>query len=168
MGSHPLYAISNCLISNEINKHIKTKKLAFVRKYDYETYFIAYSFGIRDFIFVDDGNFFIRAFYFIKAIGLIPEKNLKKNLINLKYKNFFIGKVAYEHTLRNFIKKSITKKENYLFYISISRAIYAIKKYEKFFDNKSFHSFVLGELQYIPYRIFYNLATKKKYLYTLN
>ena len=33
---------------------------------------------------------------------------------------------------------------------------------KKFFDNKSFHSFVLGELQYIPYRIFIIWRQKKK------
>ena len=100
--------------------------------------------------------------YFFRATNLISENNIENNLIKIKYKNFSLGKVAYEHTFRNFIKKSLKKKENFLFYISISKALFALKNYEKIFYNNNFLSFVLGELQYIPYRIFFNFATKKK------
>ncbi len=162
LGSHPLYAINNCLIGKELSKLNRAQITGLIKKYDYESYFIAFSFGIKNFIFIGNESFLTRILYFFKATNLISENNIEKNLIKLKYKNFSLGMVAYEHTFRNFIKKSITKKENFLFYISISRALFALKNYKKIFYNNNFLSFVLGELQYIPYRIFFNTATKEK------
>jgi len=162
LESHPLYGICNCLIGKELSELSKAQIVGLVKKYDYQSYFIAFSFGIKNFIFIGNGNFLTRILYFFKATNLISENNIEKNLTKLKYKNFSLGMAAYEHTVRNFIKKFSSKKENFLFYISISRALFALKKYKKIFYNNNFLSFVLSELQYIPNRIFFNVATRKK------
>ena len=77
---HPSYTIWNCLIMKELADYYKVNKIdAMVRRNDYLSYFIGYSFGIRNFIFINNGHFLSRAGFFIKALGLISVKDLKKN-----------------------------------------------------------------------------------------
>ena len=162
LNAHPLYSIGNWLIAKDLSKFYKTNNIVcLINRYDYLSYFISLSFGVKNFHYADNNSFVSRLFYFFKATNLIEEKNIKKKLIKLKYKKILIGKAAYEYTIRNFTKDIFSKKENYLFYISISRAIYSVENHEKFF-NQNISAFVIGEIQYIPNRIFYEYATKYK------
>ena len=162
LSSHPLYAIRNCLISKEISKHKKYEIVVLLNRYDFYSYFIAYSFGIRNFIFFDFGNFLIRMYNYLRILKFIDYENLQKNLVKLKYKKFDLGMAAYEHTLRNFLKTIPTDKHNYLFCIALSQALYSAEKSNKIFKKFKIASFVLSELQYIPNRLFFTQALRKK------
>tara|TARA_Y100000768_G_scaffold73165_1_gene51598 strand:+ start:1057 stop:2823 length:1767 start_codon:yes stop_codon:yes gene_type:complete len=158
---HPAYSIWNCLIMKELSNYYKINKVdGIIKKYDYLSYFIGYSFGIKNFIFIDNGSFLSRIKFFIKALSLISEKNFKKKLIKLKYKNFAIGRVAYEYTVRNFAKKLFSKSQYHYFYIAIAKALFSQKNHRKIFSEK-YIAFVLGEIQYIPNRLFYKFSTEK-------
>ena len=161
---HPLYAIANCLISKEISKFEKQEIIGFIFKYDYLSYLIAYSFGIRKFIFFDYGNIFTRFKFFLKAINLISNNQLQKKIIKLKYKKFDLGKAVYEHTMRNFVKKIPSDKDNYLFYIALANGLYSVEFIKKIFNNFNISNLVLSELQYIPNRILFTQSLQKKIL----
>ena len=68
--------------------------------------------------------------------------------------------MAYEYTVRNFAKKLFSKSQYHYFYIAIARALFSQKNHKKIFSD-NYIAFVLGEIQYIPNRLFYKFSTEK-------
>jgi hypothetical protein len=161
LNSHPLYAISNCYMGMELAKLNKLNIVGNVIKNDYLTYFIAKSFGIKNFIFIDEGSFFNRLSYFIKSLKLIPENKIAKKIVSITLDKIEIGKASYEHAIRNY-KYSPLRKNNFLLYLALSKSLRSLDLSKKIFNKYQFKYYILSELQFIPNRIFFQRALLMK------
>ena len=145
----------------ELAKLNKLSIVGNVIKNDYLTYFIAKSFGIKEFIFIDEGNFLCRLGYFIKSLKLIPANKIAKKIVNISLDNIEIGKASYEHAIRNY-KYSPLKKNNFLLYLALSKSLRSLDLSKKIFNKHQFKYYILSELQFIPNRIFFQRALLRK------
>ena len=161
LNSHPLYAISNCYMGMELAKLNKLSIVGNVIKNDYLTYFIAKSFGIKNFIFIDEGSFFSRLCYFVKSLKLIPSNKIQKKIVNFTLDKIEIGKASYEHAIRNY-KYSPLKENNFLLYLALSKSLRSLDLSKKIFNQYEFKYYILSELQFIPNRIFFQKALLMK------
>lgn len=147
LNTNPLYAINNCYMAIELAKFRKLSVVGNIIRNDYVTYFIAKSFGIKNFIFIDEGNLLTRIFYFIKSLYFIPENKIAKNIVNLTLEKIEIGKASYEHAIRNF-KYSPLKKNNFLLYLALSkslRSFYLSTKNGIEIESKMYKVYIQGD-----------------------
>jgi len=162
---HPLYAINNCLIVQELKKYCNSRTFAIINKYDLLTVFIARSFHVEHIIFYKNKNFFIKFFYFIKTIFILQKIKDVKNIINYKKDNIEIGKACFEHYIRNYTRKSsVYNKKNFLLYLSFSKALMDLDRITNIYKKNNFKYFVIAELQFLPNKIFFQKALKSKTL----
>ena len=161
LSTHPLYAIKNCYMGMELAKLNKLNIVGNVVKNDYLTYSIAKSFGIKNFIFIDEGSFFNRLSYFIKSLKLIPENKIAKKIVSITLDKIEIGKASYEHAIRNY-KYSPLRKNNFLLYLALSKSLRSLDLSKKIFNKYQFKYYILSELQFIPNRIFFQRALLMK------
>lgn len=161
LSTHPLYAIKNCYMGMELAKLNKLNIVGNVIKNDYLTYSIAKSFGIKNFIFIDEGSFFNRLSYFIKSLKLIPENKIAKKIVSITLGKIEIGKASYEHAIRNY-KYSPLRKNNFLLYLALSKSLRSLDLSKKIFNKYQFKYYILSELQFIPNRIFFQRALLMK------
>lgn len=152
--------IINCLIAKDISKIYDCECVGLINKNDILTKEIAKSYGINEFIYIDKGNFLFRIFIFIKALNLINFDQIKKNLYNFKYDNLELGKSALEHYLR-FHNFNPQKKNVYRLYDCLYKSLINYYLTKKIF-NYRYKYFVLGETQFIPNKILFHVALKKK------
>ncbi len=77
---HPAYSIWNCLIMKELSNYYGINKVdGIINKYDFLSYFIGYSFGIRNFIFVIMVIFLVVSNFLLKPLVLFQRKIFKRN-----------------------------------------------------------------------------------------
>ena len=157
---HPEYALLNCLIANDLKEILKQNIVGLINSDDIKSKKIAQSFGIKNFIIYKRKNFFKRFMYFIEAVKLINLHSSLNKLINIKYKNIEIGKCAYEHSIRFFTKYNF--KVDFYFYLSIAKSIENVDFINNIYSNNLFNHSVIAETQFIPHKIFFQTALKKK------
>ncbi len=162
LSSHPMYAMIQCMIAGHLREFSKCDCKAIINDYDLLSKFIAKSFSIKKFEVVENGNIFKRFLYFLKSINFLPEQNLQKKLIKLKYKRIEIGKAAYEFTVRNYLKEFPDKDDNYLFYLGLSKSLQSFDQSQKIFSDKNIKYLVMAEIQFLPNRIFFQNSLIKK------
>ena len=163
--SHPLTAIHNCLIVQEITKYLNPETFAIINRYDFLTVCIAKSFKIQNIIYYENKNFFTRIFYFIKTILILQKIKDVKKIINYKINNIEVGKASYEHYIRNYTKKtSVYEKKSFLLYLSFSKALMDLDTINNIYKKKNYKYFVIAELQFLPNKIFFQKALKLKTL----
>ena len=98
--NHPLYAIVNSIIGKELHKQNNAKMTGLLRTGDFTSREIMRSYGIKDFITIDQSNFFMRLLYFYQSYLILKKIKTIKNLINYKISKIEIGKTVYEHYVR--------------------------------------------------------------------
>ena len=157
---HPERTIMNCLISKDLQKFYGFDITALIKKNDHLSKSIAQSFGINRFIYYQEGNIIDRIKSLLMAIDIINFNEIDKKLIKLKLFGYEIGKAAYENYFR-FYNFNHLKKNKFLLYICLSKAILATKFSKKIF-RENYEMCVIGELQYIPYRLLFHCALKNK------
>ena len=157
---HPERTIMNCLISKDLQHLYDYEIIALIKKNDYLSKDIAKSFGINKFIYYHEGNILDRIRSFFISINLFNFNEIDKKLIKLKLFGYEVGKAAYENYLR-FYNFNHLKKNKFLLYICLSKSILATKFSLNIF-RENYEMFVIGELQYIPYRHLFHCALKKK------
>ncbi len=157
---HPEYALLNCLIANDLKKNLKQDIVGLINSDDIKSEKIAQSFGIKNFIVYKRKNFLKRLMYFIESVKLINSHSSLDKLINIKYKNIEIGKCAYEHSIRFFTKSSF--KVDFYFYLSVAKSIENVNFFNNIYSKNFFNHSVIAETQFIPHKIFFQTALKKK------
>ena len=157
---HPEYALLNCLIANDLKKNLKQDIVGLINSDDIKSEKIAQSFGIKNFIVYKRKNFLKRLMYFIESVKLINSHSSLDKLINIKYKNIEIGKCAYEHSIRFFTKSSF--KVDFYFYLSVAKSIENVNFFNNIYSRNFFNHSVIAETQFIPHKIFFQTALKKK------
>lgn len=159
--SHPLYLIPNCIIGNELKNFYKIDCIGLIKKGDIYSKEIIKSFGIKNIFELDNGNFFQRFFFFIKAIKIIKFNKSINWLIKYKYKEIEIGKSVYEHYIR-FCKIGDPKLIDFKFYYFFSIALFTNQQCRNFLSKYKIKYWVQSESQYLPHRIFFQNVLLKK------
>ncbi len=160
LNHHSERTIMNCLISKDIQKFYGSNITALIKKNDYLTKSIAESFGIDKFIYLEEGSFLQRIKSLFRAIDLVNVEEIEKKLINIKVSDLEVGKTAYENYLR-FYNFNHLKKNKFLLYVCLAKSLIALEFAQNIFKKK-YNMFIIGELQYIPYRLLFHCALKKK------
>lgn len=150
----------NCLIAKDLQKFYNSEIIGLINKDDLLTKKIAESFGINKFVLLNNNNFFKKLFIFIYSLKIISINDINKKLINLKFANHEVGKAALENYLR-WHNKDILKKDKFLLYLFLSKAILTIQNSEEIFNTK-YKMFVIGELQFIPNKLLFHSSLKSK------
>jgi len=159
--NHPHYLIPSCLIGMELSKFHSLECVGMIKKGDFVSEKIMRSFGIDEIIKIDEGNFFIRLFYFLKGIKILGLKKTTNSLVNFKINDIEIGKCVYESYVR-YKDKPVPKLLSYSFYYFLSKTLYFDNLIKKILIKKKYIYLVQSEKQYIPFRILFQNALKKK------
>jgi hypothetical protein len=152
--------IMNCLIGKDIQKVYNAQIVGLINKDDLLTKKIAESFGIKKFVYLNKNNLLKNLCYFIKAIKIIKLKDIDKKLFSLKFSGYEVGKAALENYLR-WYNNDIFKKDKFLLYLFLSKALLALDNGEKIFKTK-YKMFVIGELQFVPNKLLFHSSLKSK------
>lgn len=159
--NHPLYTIPNCIIASKLKEIYNLECIGIIREGDIVAERIMKSFNINSVIKLNRGNFFLRFFFYIKAIMVIGFDRTIKWLVNYKSNKIEIGKNVYEHYVRN---KKIPgpKKISAPFFKFFSDALFYDNQFKNIFKNIKISYWVQAEHQFIPYRILFQNALLKK------
>jgi hypothetical protein len=152
--------IMNCLIGKDLQKFYNGCIVGLINKGDLLTKKIAESFGIKDFIYLNKNNFFRNLYFFLLSLNIISLKNIDKKLINLKFYGHEVGKAALENYLR-WYNDDINKKDKFLLYLLLSKALLTTYNGRKIFAKK-YKIFVIGELQFIPNKLLFHCSLKSR------
>jgi hypothetical protein len=159
--NHPHYLIPSCLIGMELSEFHNLECVGMIRKGDLISEKIMRSFGINEIIKIDEGNFFIRLFYFLKSIKILGFKKSSLSLINFKINKIEIGKNVYESYVR-YKNMPVPKILNYPFYYLLSKILYINNLIKKILIKKKYVCLVQAENQFIPFRVLFQNALKQK------
>lgn len=160
LNHHPEYGLLNCLIANDLKNKLNQNICALVNIGDEKTIKIANSFGINNFIYYKKKNFIQRLFYFSRAIKIIQENYSIRKILRIRYKNIDIGKCSYEHFIR--FHTNANFEINFNFYLSLAKALEAVDFFEEIYTKNNFKHSVIAETQFIPHKIFFQSALRKK------
>lgn len=159
--NHPQYLITNCIIGARLAIFYNLDCVGMIREGDLISEKIMKSFGIKEIIKIGYGNFFSRLCYFLKGIKILGLDKKTRDLINFKIDNIEIGKTAYESYVR-YKKRNLTKKVNFTLFYFLSKILYSNYLINKILDKKKYVYLVQAEKQFVPFRIFFQNALKRK------
>ena len=160
----PHDAICNSLIGKYLEEKQKRKLIGLIDKNDFQAEIIMRSFGIKNFIYLDQGNIFQRIDCFMEAIKIINKLNFNfDKFLNFKYKGIHLGKAVYEHHLR-YSGKPTEQNFTFKIYLFLSKSIFTYKFMNKILDKKqNISSVIQAENQFIPSNILFQVALKNKF-----
>jgi hypothetical protein len=157
--NHPTYTLPNCSISEIISKNKKIDTIGILRKGDIKGSQIFNSFGIKKIFYIDNGNIFLRLYYFFKAYIYLKKVKSVSQLIKLKIDKIDFGQAIYEQFIRFKKKPDIYEIYND-FYILLGKALFLNYQFKKIFKNEKNSYLVQSETQYFPFRISLQNALK--------
>lgn len=159
--NHPQYLITNCIIGARLAIFYNLECVGMIRKGDLVSENIMKSFGIKEIIKIDYGNFFSRLYFFLKGIKILGLNKNTRSLVDFKIHDIEIGKNVYESYIR-YKKKNLTKKVNFSCFYFLSIILYCNYLISKILDKRKFTYLVQAEKQFIPFRILFQNALKRK------
>ncbi len=160
LSHHSEPMVLNCLIGKDLEKFYNAECVGLIKKNDLFTRKIAESFGIKQFEFLHDDNFFSNFKYFIKALNSLSFNEIEKKLPNYKINGDEVGIFALENYYRFYNSETKNKNKFYL-YLYLSRAIRSNDWTKKLFKNK-YKMLVIGENQFIPNKAIFHRSLKSK------
>jgi hypothetical protein len=132
-----------------------------IRRGDLVSEKIMKSFGIKEVVEIDYGNFFSRLFFFFKGIKILGLNKKTRELIDFKIDNIEIGKNVYESYVR-YQKNILPNNLNFSLYYFLSKILYSNYLINKILDTKKYMYLVQAEKQFMPFRILFQNALKRK------
>ena len=159
--NHPQYLIINCIIGLRLSHFHNLDCVGMIRRGDLVSEKIMKSFGIKEVVEIDYGNFFSRLYFFLKGINLLGLNKETRELINFKIDNIEIGKNVYESYVR-YKKNVLPDKLNFSLYYFLSKILYSNYLINKILDKKKYMYLVQAEKQFMPFRILFQNALKRK------
>ncbi len=157
---HIEYCLINLLIAKELQNQTKKKVTCMIYEKDIKNKLIAEQFGFTDFIILKKENFIKRLFQFTKSVFIFKNFRNEKDFNDYKISNFEVGKIALERFFR-FNKNINNKNEIFFKILNMSKAISNFYFFSRICKNSIFNFLVIGEHQFIPHRIIFNLSLKK-------
>jgi hypothetical protein len=160
--NHPAYYLSNVVTSLFLNKIFKYKIIGIIRKNDIKSEILFRSFGVKNFIYYKNPNFFNRLFYIYYSLKILNNKKKISEILDIKYHQVDIGLVSYDSYIR-YVKNPHLKEINSEFIICFSQALFASDFSIKILkQNLNIRKMILSETQYIPLNIFFQFFLKNK------
>ena len=158
--NHPIYTIGAGVLTNTLSNTIDGEACGLIRNGDLKSKAILESFGITNIIILKNYNFFIRLKFFYESIIIINNFKKLKEILKFKVNSIEVGKSAYEHFTRfaGYPPKKINWKLIYFF----SEALINLSKSNEIIQKYSPEYWVQGEPQFIPHRIFFQNALRRK------
>ena len=157
--NHPSYTIPNCFISSIISKNKNIELNGILRKGDIKGTQILNSFGIKKIIFINEGNIFLRFYFFLKSFTYLRKLSSVDQLLKLKIDKIDFGQAIYEQFIR-FKKNPDIYKIHDEFYVLLGKALLLDYQFKKIFKNQNKSLLVQSETQYFPFRISFQNALK--------
>lgn len=152
--------VMNCLIAKDFQKLYGSDIVGIINKNDLLNKRIAESFGINEFIYFNQNNFFKNIYYFFISLKIINLDEIENKLINLKFFGHEVGKAAMENYLR-WHNHNMFTKDKFLLYLFLSQSILSTVESKKIFRN-NYKIFVIGEIQFIPNKLLFHESLKSK------
>ena len=150
--NHPVYTIQNCIIAYTTSRILKTECCGIIRKGDIRSKKIFESFGIKETIYINQGNIFSRICNLFIAFKLLNKIKDIDSLLKLNIKKIEVGRAIYEQYLR--FKKNPEIKNIVLdFYFLLSKALILNNQFKKIFINNNNTYLIQAETQYFPYSL---------------
>ena len=158
---HFEYTVINLLIAKELQKLSNMSVVCLINENDYKNRLISEQFGFKDFIHIKKKNFFIRFFCFIKSINLFRKFKNKNQFFNYKFEGIEIGKITIENFFR-FHKNLKNFNEGFYKCLDLSKSFLYFSTFKKIYKENQIKYLVIGENQFLPHRMIFNLALKNK------
>ncbi len=158
---HTEYVMINLLIARELQCFVKKPVICFVYNKDYKTKLIANQFGFENIIYIKKENIFKKFSYFLKAIKIFEKVKKEKKYNNFKLSNIEIGKMALENFFR-FNKNFYGKGEAFFKILNLSKSCLYFNFFKNICIKKKVSHLVIGENQFLPHRVIFNLCLKNK------
>lgn len=159
--THIDYVFINLLIASELQKLTNLPVVCLLHEKDYKNKLIANQFGFQKFIYVKKQSFFKKLLYFIKSINIFKTLKSEIKYNNFKYKNIEVGKIALENFFR-FNKNLRNKNEKFFKILNLYKSLLFFDFFKNICINKKINYLVIGESQYLPNRMVFNLCLKNK------
>jgi hypothetical protein len=159
--NHPQYLIINCIIGLRLALFHNLDCVGMIRRGDLISEKIMKSFGIKEVVEIDYGNFFSRLFFFLKGIKILGLNKKTRELIDFKIDNIEIGKNVYESYVR-YQKNVLPNKLNFSLYYFLSKILHSNYLINQILDKKKYIYLVQAEKQFMPFRILFQNALKRK------
>lgn len=155
------YVYTECLIANHLSNILNAKVYGLMDKNDKDTEGFFNSFNFFKNFFLTKNNLFICIINLKKAFNIFKKFRNLNDFIKFKYKNLDLGKIIYDHYIRNSGNPS-PDKLNYKFLYFLNESILFYSQVEKIFDKNKFDYMVMSERQFIPSMIIFQMALSKK------
>ena len=159
--THIDYVLINLLIAKELQKLTGKPVVCLMYKKDYKNKLIANQFGFKNFIYIERQAFYKKMIYFIKSIYICKQFQNEKNYNNFKYNNIEVGKIALESFFR-FNKKLNDKNEKFFKILNFYKSLFFLDFFKEICTRNKVDCLVIGESQYLPNRMVFNLCLKNK------
>jgi hypothetical protein len=157
--NHAAYTLSNILISQFLHSMYNYQRLGIVRKGDIKSEIIYRSFGIKNFVYYKNLNFYEQIVYISKAIILLNNIKTISQLCGLKYKSIDVGLFAYDTYIR-YSGNPTAKKINYTIVLNFAEAIYSCDFFLNIVNNFSIKKLVQSETQFLPLNILFQTSLR--------
>jgi hypothetical protein len=156
------YGVSNVIIGKFLKNLNNNQLVGFIRLGDIKGEVLFRSFGINQFIYFKNKNFFQRIKYIFIALNKIGKKKNIKQFCKLKISSIDIGLPSYDSYIR-YTGNPTVNKINEELVIFLADTIYS---YDYFKDliikNQSIKSSIQSETAFSPLNIFFQLCLKNK------
>jgi hypothetical protein len=151
----------NLLIAKELQYFTKKPVICFVYHKDYKAKLMANQFGFENIIYIRKQNIFEKLLYFLKAIKIFQSIKKEKEYNNFKLSDIDIGKMASENFFR-FNKNLSGKGEAFFKILNLSKSLLYFDFFKNICIKKKVSHLVIGENQFLPHRVIFNLCLKNK------
>ena len=159
--NHPGYFFKNIILANHLRKIMSSELILLINKNDNYAKQLAKSFKIKNLIYLDEPNLHIRIKnFYLASLFFLKIKKIDQ-LLNLKYKKIFLGKLVYDNILR--IKKVGTYNEvDYNIFYNLLKFINSISVYQAIFKKNKIKYLIQDEIQFYPSSSLFQFALKNK------
>ncbi len=159
--THIDYVIINLLIAKELQKITGKPVTCLLYKKDYKNKLIANQFGFKEFIYIERNKLYKKLFYFLKSVFIFKKLKNEKSYNNYIYNGIEVGKIALESFFR-FNKNLNNKNEKFFKILNLSKSLFFLDFFEKICLKNKVENLIIGESQYLPNRIVFNLCLKNR------
>ena len=156
------YQILNLQISKFLSFITGKQILILIDKFDFKSKLLAKSYNLDNFIYFNENNIIQRyRIYKIARLRFNNNDNINK-LLKLKENKISIGKIIYDHIIRNMNIGSLNGKINKKYFLYFYNAYLSNYLSKKIFEKNKIDYFIQSEKHWIPANIIFQNALLKK------
>jgi hypothetical protein len=156
------YGLSNVIIGKFLANISNQNLIGFIRSGDLKSEILFRSFGVDNFLYFKNKNFFQRLKYIFISLKIIDNKYDIKKFCKLKINQIDIGLPSYDSYIRYTGKPTLDKVDEELL-ILLSDTIYSYDHFNNLLKkNKNIKSLIQSETAFSPLNIFFQVCLRQK------